>query len=237
MFRDLSTVEPRSDRFRVWKGGQPVDALKEAVIRGDGEATVRLVAEAVQSGYSPQQVLDSALIPAMDVVGKKYSEGEFFLPEMLVAAKAMQAAMDSLRPLLTAGEMPSAGRVVIGTVKGDLHDIGKNLVRMMLEQAGFTVVDLGRDVPPERFVDAVRQHDAQIIGMSALLTTTMPAMRTTIEALKIAGLRERIKVMVGGAPVTPRFATEIGADGYAPDALRAAEKARELVHTTVGQPG
>jgi len=211
-----------------------VETLREAVIKGDAEAVAKLTAAAVQRGLSPQEILDGALVPAMDLVGKKYSEGEFFLPELLVAAKAMQAAMDVLRPLFAGAGPPTLGRVVIGTVKGDLHDIGKNLVRMMLEQAGFAVLDLGRDVPAERFVEAVEQYGAQIVGMSALLTTTMGAMRTTIEALRAAGLRERVRVMVGGAPVTERFATEIGADAYAPDALQAVKKARELLQTAVG---
>jgi 5-methyltetrahydrofolate--homocysteine methyltransferase len=188
-----------------------------------------LVQKALDQGMDPQEILAGGLIAGMDEVGRDFKAGELFVPEVLIAARAMHAGMDVLRPLLAESDVPSAGRFLIGTVEGDLHDIGKNLVRMMIEGAGFETIDLGTDVKPGAFVDAVRQHQPRIVGMSALLTTTMVNMRTTIDALEEAGLRDSIKVMVGGAPVTDAFAREIGADAYAPDAATAVEVARQLV--------
>jgi 5-methyltetrahydrofolate--homocysteine methyltransferase len=165
----------------------------------------------------------------MDKVGQLYEEGEFFIPEMLMSARAMQASMAILKPMIVGDEVKTAGRVVIGTVEGDLHDIGKTLVRMMLESVGFEVHDLGVNVKPEGFVTAVQRHEPAIVGMSAMLTTTMPAMGRTMDALTEAGLRERLVVMVGGAPLTPEFVSSIGADGYAEDAASAARKAKDLL--------
>jgi len=205
------------------------DALKDAVIEGNAARVKELTQQALDAGDGPQSLLDEALIPAMDVVGEKFSNREFFIPEMLIAARAMQAGLGLIKPLLTAGESRSKGKVVIGTVKGDLHDIGKNLVGMMLQGAGFEVVDLGADVKPAKFVEAVQAQKPDFIMMSALLTTTMLSMKDTMAALKEAGLRDGVKVGVGGAPVTQRFADEIGADFYAPDATGAVGKAKEVM--------
>jgi 5-methyltetrahydrofolate--homocysteine methyltransferase len=193
----------------------------------DGEVTA-LVQQALEQGLDPQEILHGGLIAGMDEVGKDFKADVLYMPEVLIAARAMQAGMDVLRPLLAESDVTGAGKYVIGTVEGDLHDIGKNLVRMMLEGAGFQTVDLGKDIKPEVFVAAVREHQPNILGLSALLTTTMPAMKTTIEALEEAGLRDSVKIMVGGAPVTAAFAEEIGADGYAPDAATAVDVARSL---------
>jgi 5-methyltetrahydrofolate--homocysteine methyltransferase len=171
------------------------------------------------------------MIPAMDEVGRRFEANEYFVPELLIAARAMKGAMELLRPLLVESGAKPAGRVVIGTVRGDLHDIGKNLVAAMLEGGGFEVIDLGVDVPPEKFIAAAQEHQAQIIALSALLTTTMPGMKATLEAIAQAGMRDRIKVMIGGAPVTQRFADEIGADGFSDNASGAVRVARELVGT------
>jgi len=189
----------------------------------------RLVQEALDQGIAPEEVLTQGLVAGMDEVGKDFKAGELYVPEVLIAARAMHAGMDILRPLLAESDVPSTGKFVIGTVKGDLHDIGKNLVRMMIEGGGFEVIDLGVDAAPEVFVEAVRVHKPDIVGLSALLTTTMGQMRTTIEALEEAGLRGSIKVMVGGAPVTDAFAQEIGADGYTPEAASAVDVARGYV--------
>jgi 5-methyltetrahydrofolate--homocysteine methyltransferase len=191
----------------------------------DVEAGVR---EALAAGIGADTILKDALIAAMGEVGNRYEEGDMFVPEMLIAARAMQAGLTLLKPHLLGGKAESAGKVAIGTVKGDLHDIGKNLVAMMLEGAGFEIMDLGVDVDPQAFVDAAHEG-AQIIGMSALLTTTMSNMGVTIEALKAAGLRDKVKVMIGGAPVTEEFANRIGADGFAADAPSATRIARELL--------
>jgi 5-methyltetrahydrofolate--homocysteine methyltransferase len=202
--------------------------MASSLYAGEDKEVAELVQEALDQGLAPAEILSSGLIAGMDEVGKDFKAGDLFVPEVLVAARAMSAGMDVLRPLLEAGEVPSAGKYVIGTVKGDLHDIGKNLVKMMLEGAGFETIDLGTDVEPAAFVDAVREHQPEMVGMSALLTTTMVNMKTTIEALEEAGLREGIKIMVGGAPVTDAFAREIGADAYAPDAASAVDVARSL---------
>ncbi|MCX7681837.1 MAG: corrinoid protein [Anaerolineae bacterium] len=206
-----------------------IEAIYQAVLDGDAEAAQDSVRAALDAGVSPAEILNRACIPAMTEVGRLFEAGEKFVPEMLISARAMKAAVALLKPHLGQADVKSVGKAVLGTVAGDLHDIGKNLVAMMLEGTGFEVVDLGTDVPPQRFVEAVREHKPDIVGMSALLTTTMPAMKTTIEALTEAGLRERVKVLVGGAPVTQEFADRIGADGYAPDASSAARRAKELI--------
>jgi 5-methyltetrahydrofolate--homocysteine methyltransferase len=203
--------------------------ISEALINGKAPVVVDLVNKALSEGTSPQEILNKALIPGMDVVGKKFKANEFYVPEVLVAARAMQGGLNILKPLLAEAGVKQIGTVVVGTVKGDLHDIGKNLVAMMLEGAGFKVVDLGIDVPPEKFVSAAVDNDAQVIGMSALLTTTMPSMKNTVEALRVAGLGDKIKTLIGGAPVTQKYADEIGATGYSPDAASAVEKAKEVI--------
>ena len=196
---------------------------------GEDEEVAELVQKAVDQGLAPGEILQGGLIAGMDEVGRDFNAGDLFVPEVLIAARARHAGMNVLRPLLAEGEAPSAGKYVIGTVKGDLHDIGKNLVKMMLEGAGFETVDVGTDVAPGVFVTAVREHKPKLVGMSALLTTTMVQMKATIEALEEAGLRDSVKIMVGGAPVTDAFAKEIGADAYAPDAASAVDVARRLV--------
>ena len=206
-----------------------LEAVYQAVLEGDAPGAASQVQAALDAGTPAGQILNQGCIAAMAEVGRLFEEGEMFVPEMLIAARAMQVGMDLLRPHLAEGEIVSAGKVVLGTVAGDLHDIGKNLVGMMMEGAGFDVVDLGTDVKPSAFVSAVRDHQADIVGMSALLTTTMPSMVATIEALEEAGVREQVKVLVGGAPVTQAFADKIGADGFAPDASSATRKAKELL--------
>ena len=204
--------------------------MARALILGDRETVARLTQEGLARAMAPKDLIFKGLIPGMDVVGEKFRRNEYYVPQVLLSARAMYAGLDLLKPLLTASATADyLGRVVIGTAQGDLHDIGKNLVAMMLEGAGFKVVNLGRDVAPEAFVAAVEEHQANIVGISALMTTTMPAMKRTIDALVRAGLRERVKVMVGGAPVTQAFANEIGADGYARDSTLAVVKAKELV--------
>jgi 5-methyltetrahydrofolate--homocysteine methyltransferase len=195
---------------------------------GEDEVVAELVQKALDQGMAPAEILQGGLIAGMDEVGRDFKAGDLFVPEVLIAARAMHAGMGVLRPLLAESDAPSAGKLIIGTVKGDLHDIGKNLVKMMLEGAGFETVDLGTDVAPQAFVDAVREHKPSLMGMSALLTTTMVQMRATLEALTEAGVRDSVKVMVGGAPVTEAFAKEIGADAYAPDAASAVDTARAL---------
>jgi 5-methyltetrahydrofolate--homocysteine methyltransferase len=195
---------------------------------GNAETVATLVQKGLDLGIEPQEILSGALIAGMDEVGKDFKAGDLFVPEVLVAARAMHAGMELLHPLLAEGETTSTGKCIIGTVEGDLHDIGKNLVKMMLEGAGFEIIDLGTDVKPHVFVDAVREHQPGIVGMSALLTTTMVNMKTTIEGLEEAGLRESVRIMVGGAPLTAAFAEEIGADAYAPDAATAVDVAKKL---------
>ena len=203
-------------------------SIYENVIDGQAAEVSTGVEAALAEGIAVEKILNEGLIAAMDEVGRRFEEGDFFVPEMLIAARAMQAGMQLLKPHLAESDVKSAGKVAIGTVKGDLHDIGKNLVAMMLEGAGFEVQDLGVDVPPETFVKAA-QGGAQVIGMSALLTTTMGNMPGTIEALKASGLRDQVKVMIGGAPVTQEYANQIGADGFASDASSAARLARQLL--------
>jgi 5-methyltetrahydrofolate--homocysteine methyltransferase len=208
------------------------DILKKIVsnlYEGEDEEVAELVQKALDQGMAPGEILSGGLIAGMDEVGKDFKAGDLFVPEVLIAARAMHAGMNILRPLLAESDVHSAGKYLIGTVEGDLHDIGKNLVKMMLEGAGFETIDLGTDVKPEIFVDAVREHQPTVVGMSALLTTTMTSMKATIEALTEAGLRDSIKIMVGGAPVTKEFSEQIGADAYAPDAASAVDVARELI--------
>ena len=199
------------------------------VLEGEANVVKEKVQAALDAGIKAPVILNEGLIAAMREVGRLFEEGEYFVPEMLIAARAMQDGLALLKPYLKELDVKSVGKVLVGTVKGDLHDIGKNLVAMMLEGAGFEIVDLGIDVPPERFVDAVREQGAQIVALSALLTTTMPAMKATIEALTAAGLRGQVKVLIGGAPVTENYAAQIGADGYAPDASRAVATAKSLI--------
>jgi 5-methyltetrahydrofolate--homocysteine methyltransferase len=205
-----------------------LEQIASNLYSGEDKVVADLVQQALDQEMSPAEILDGGLIAGMDEVGKDFKAGDLFVPEVLIAARAMHAGMNILRPLLAESDVPSAGKYVIGTTQGDLHDIGKNLVKMMLEGAGFETVDLGTDVRPEVFVAAVQEHQPQLLGMSALLTTTMPGMKATIEALEEAGLRDTVKIMVGGAPVTAAFAKQIGADAYAPDAATAVEVARSL---------
>ncbi len=206
-----------------------IQEIYTGVVEGDRDMVVKAVQQALTEGDSAETILKQGMMAAMGEVGRLFEEGEYFVPELLVAARAMQGGMDILRPLLVAEDVEPVGKIVIGTVKGDLHDIGKNLVSMMLQGAGFEVTDLGSDVAPEKFVDAVKSSGASLVAMSALLTTTMVNMPTTIEALDQAGLRDSVKIMVGGAPVTDQFAQKIGADGYAPDANQAAKLALSLI--------
>jgi 5-methyltetrahydrofolate--homocysteine methyltransferase len=203
--------------------------IYDGVINGDMGQTTAHVQAAIDAGLDPATILKDGMISAMTEVGRLFEEGEYFVPEMLIAARAMKAGLALLKPLLVEAKVASLGKVVMGSVKGDLHDIGKNLVGMMLEGAGFEIVDLGTDVSPAAFVEAVRTHAPALVGMSALLTTTIPSMRATIDALADAGLRTEVKAIIGGAPVTDRYAQEIGADGYAPDASRAVALAKALI--------
>jgi 5-methyltetrahydrofolate--homocysteine methyltransferase len=208
-----------------------LDELRRAVIEGDQKAARELATLELDAGATPERILQEGLIAAMDEVGRLFECGTLYVPEMLIAARAMQSALGLLRPHLLATCVPAAGKVVIGAVKGDLHDIGKNLVAMMLEGAGFEVVDLGTDVSPDRFVAAV-DDKTNLVAMSALLTTTMPAMKATLDALIQAGVRSRVKVIVGGAPLTQEYADKIGADGYAEAASSAARLARALISSS-----
>ena len=203
--------------------------ISHFLIRGDQNEVGRLTKQALEEGYSANTVLDDGLIPGMAVIGIKFRDNIIFVPEVLISARAMKAGMVHLDPILSASDMPPLGTIVMGTVKGDLHDIGKNLCIMMLRGAGFIVENLGVDTKPDEFLDAVLEHRAQIFGMSALLTTTMPNMGKTIQAFEEAGLRGQVKSMVGGAPVTQEFADEMGADGYGKDAIACVEKAKELL--------
>ncbi|MEW6266053.1 MAG: corrinoid protein [Thermodesulfobacteriota bacterium] len=202
--------------------------IQEAVIKGESGSLPELVQEAFEAGQSAKDILNRGLIQAMDQVGQRMEADEMFIPEVLLAARAMTATLEILKPHLAGVDFHAAGKVVIGTVKGDLHDIGKNLVAMMLRSAGFEVLDLGTDVPSTRFVEAVKEKKAGLVCLSALLTTTMPQMRIILDELTEAGLRNQIKVLVGGAPVNQGFADKIGADGYAPDAGSAARLAKTL---------
>ncbi len=203
-------------------------AMADALIKGQAPAVKEMVEKAVEEGASPGDILTKGLIAGMSVVGERFKKNEVYVPEVLIAARAMHAGMDVIKPLLTESGIQPKGVFAVGTVKGDLHDIGKNLVTMMMEGAGYRVIDLGVDVTPEKFVEAAKE--AKIIGMSALLTTTMPAMKTTIDAIKAAGIRDTVKIIVGGAPLTQAYADQIGADGYAPDAASAVDSANELIN-------
>jgi len=205
-----------------------LQALRQSIIAGKKAEVEAGVRAALEADLPIESILEDGLIGAMTEVGQRFECGDLYVPEMLVAARAMQAGLSIIRPRLVAGGIPMAGKVLIGTVKGDLHDIGKNLVAMMLEGAGFEIVDLGTDVSPQKFAAAVMEQKPDIVAMSALLTTTMPAMQTTIEALRQAGVREQVKVIIGGAPITEGYAQKIGADGYAPDASRAVGLAQSM---------
>jgi len=207
-------------------------ALQDAVVEGQAKIVEQEVQTALAGGLSPRAILEQGLIAAMSIVGEEFEKGEIYVPEMLVAARAMQAGLALLRPSLVEEGVQAVGKVVLGTVQGDLHDIGKNLVGMMLQGAGYEIVDLGTDVPPEKFAEAVRIHRPLVVGLSALLTTTMGNMKYAIEAIEDVGLRAQVKVIVGGAPLTEEFAHSIGADGYGADASRAAN----LVKSLLGQP-
>jgi 5-methyltetrahydrofolate--homocysteine methyltransferase len=202
--------------------------IYDCILEGDMAGTSQAVQSAIDAGLPAGQIMNEGMIAAMAEVGRLFEEGEYFVPEMLIAARAMKSGLALIQPLLVDSGIKPAGKIAVGTVKGDLHDIGKNLVAMMLEGAGFEIMDLGTDVPPEKFVEAAKSG-VDLIGLSALLTTTMPSMESTIKALVAAGLRDQVKVIIGGAPVTPEYAARIGADGYAPDASQAANLAKTLV--------
>jgi 5-methyltetrahydrofolate--homocysteine methyltransferase len=203
--------------------------LLDAVIKGDINTATEETRNAVDAGRNAQDILDQGLIAAMNVVGDKFSKGAIFVPQMLRSAKTMQECVEVLKPHFQEDAITTKGNIVLGTVKGDLHDIGKNLVGMMLEGAGFNIIDLGVDVPPEAFVDKIKEANADVLGMSALLSTTMPSMSLTIKALADSGLRDAVKVIIGGAPVTRKYAEDIGADSYAPDAGSAVIEAKKLL--------
>jgi corrinoid protein of di/trimethylamine methyltransferase len=209
--------------------------LYDAIVAGNAKAALAATKAALAEGVEPFELVSRQMIPAMDEVGKLFECEEYFVPELLLAGRAMKGALEVIRPLLAAGGVEPVGRVVIGTVKGDLHDIGKNLVASLLEGAGFEVVDLGTDVPAAKFAQAIREKKADIACLSALLTVTMPAMRDTIEAFRQAGIRDQVKVLIGGAPVTQQYADEIGADGYSDNASAAVGLARKMVGVG-GQP-
>jgi 5-methyltetrahydrofolate--homocysteine methyltransferase len=203
--------------------------LFDETLVGNAPAVKAAVEEGLENGLSPEAMLFDALIPSLEEVGARFERGDYFVPEMLIAARAMQGALDILRPLLAEGGSAGVGTFLMGTVKGDVHDIGKNLCNIMLEGAGFTVIDLGVNVPPEAFVDAINEHQPDIVGMSAFLTTTMPMFKANINALEKAGIRDKVIVMVGGAPVTQEYADAVGADGYSADASSAVKKAKQLI--------
>ncbi len=206
-----------------------IKEIAKAVENGQAKLVARLVQEALSEGCEPTEILNRGMVDAMGVIGEKYNNNEIFVPEMLAAARVMKKGVEVLKPYLAAEGAPSAGKMILGTVAGDLHDIGKSLVGMMIKSVGFEVIDLGIDVPVEKFIRAVKEHpDAVLVGCSALLTTTLPALRDTVAALNAQPFRSRIKIMVGGAPVTQAFADEIGADGYSENAASAAELARKL---------
>ena len=203
--------------------------IYDGVINGEQDVVTNGVKAALAAGADPATVLNQGMISAMSEVGRLFEAGEYYVPEMLIAARAMKSGLELLRPALTAANVKAIGKFVVGTVQGDLHDIGKNLVGMMLEGAGFEVIDLGVDVTPAKFVEAIKAHKPQFVGMSALLTTTMPNMKATVDALNAAGLRSDVRVMIGGAPVTEKYAREIGADLFSPDASSAARRAKEAL--------
>jgi 5-methyltetrahydrofolate--homocysteine methyltransferase len=203
--------------------------LLDNVLWGRAEPVVALTQEGLSLGLTPDEMLWQGLIPGLEEVGRRFEVGDFFVPEMLIAARAMQGALNILKPLMVQGATRSLGTCVMGTVKGDMHDIGKNLCDIMLEGAGFKVIDLGVNVSPARFVEAVQQHHPDVLGMSAFLTTTMPMLKVTLQALEQAGVRQQVRVMVGGAPVTPEYAQKVGADGFARDASKTVALAKRLI--------
>ena len=207
-----------------------MDVIGKALIAAESAQVLKLVQQALSEGVEAQVILNEGLIKGMDVVGDRMEEGDMFIPEVIQCAQVMSKALEILRPHLGEGQAVEGGKVVFGTVKGDLHDIGKNLVTLMLKSSGFQVIDLGVDVSPEAFVEAARANQADIVALSALLTTTMAQMAKTVEALKAAGLRDQVKIMIGGAPVSQKYADEIGADGFAPDAGSASKLAKSLMH-------
>lgn len=205
------------------------NSLAELVIKGDYNGAQTLTQRMVGDGNDPLEIINQGLMAGMNVVGVRFKAGDMYVPEVMMSAKAMSKGIEVVKPLIADKDMPTAGKVLVGTVKGDLHDIGKNLVLMMMESAGFEIIDLGVDIDAEAFVKAVKEHKPQVIGMSALLTTTMLSMKDTIEALKEEGLRDSVKIIVGGAPISQGFADEIGADGYAPDAAAATDLCKRLI--------
>jgi 5-methyltetrahydrofolate--homocysteine methyltransferase len=206
-----------------------IQEISDAVIIGNQQKTIELVEAALKEGKKPGVIITEGLIPGMDIVGKKFTAREYYVPDMLIAARAMQSALKILKPMLVGDEIINIGTCVIGTVQGDLHDIGKNLVGMMLEGAGFKVVDLGADVKTEKYIEAIKENSANVLGLSALLTTTMPMMKEVIEAVKTSGIRDKVKIVIGGAPLTQKYADEIGADGYSPDAASAVDLVKGLI--------
>ncbi len=205
------------------------ERLSTAILEGDAEKTPKLVNRGLKQGLTPKEILDNGLIVGMDEVGARFRRGDMFVPEVLMSADSMSAGMDILRPLLAESDEEMMGKVLMGTVKGDLHDIGKNLVAMLCEGAGFEIVDIGFNAEPEKFIDGIKEHQPQVVGMSAMLTTTMRTMGHTIKAIEEAGLRDQVKIMVGGAPVDKDFADAIGADGYGSNAPGGADLAKQLV--------
>lgn len=205
--------------------------LAQSVIDGNVDQVRGQVKSLISSGSDPLEIINQGLIAGMNVVGTRFKAGDMYVPEVLMSARSMNSGLELVKPLISEQDMKSKGKVLLGTVKGDLHDIGKNLVSMMMESGGLEVINLGIDVPPERFVDAVREHNPDIVAMSALLTTTMPGMKETIDLLEEEGLRDKVKVIIGGAPVSREFAKSIGADGYAPDAASATDLCKELMGT------
>ena len=203
--------------------------IANGLFAGNAKAVAELTQKALSEGFSPQEILNEGMIKGMNEVGVKFKANEIYVPEVLIAARAMKAGMEILKPKLAETGVEPVGKMIIGTVKGDIHDIGKNLVAMMMEGAGFEVIDLGIDVPAEKFIQAIEEYQPQLVGMSALLTTTMIQIRENIKAFQEASIRDQVKVMIGGAPVTQKFADEVGADGYAPDAASAVDKAKELL--------
>ena len=205
------------------------DTIYNSILEGDRDGTTAGVEQALEAGLNPDVILQEGMIAAMKEVGRLFEEGDYFVPEMLIAARAMQSGLALLKPYLVDSDIKPAGTVAVGTVKGDLHDIGKNLVAMMLEGAGFVIYDLGTDVAPEKFVAAIEENKVDVVALSALLTTTMPSMETTVKAIDAAGLRDQVKIIVGGAPVTQEYAKQIGADGFAPDASSAVTMTESLL--------
>jgi corrinoid protein of di/trimethylamine methyltransferase len=205
--------------------------LYEAIVSGDAKSSLSITQQALAEGTDPLTLVNEHMVPAMDEVGRRFEANEYFVPELLISARAMKAALDLIRPILAARGDKPIGRVAIGTVKGDLHDIGKNLVASLLEGGGFEVIDLGVNVPPEKFIATIQEKGANIVAMSALLTTTMPSMKTTIDALSQAGVRSKVKVLIGGAPITQKYADEIGADGYSENAVGAVALAKKAAAT------